>query len=73
MTTPPSYALDLHLSFIGLCSLLLFIGATSYPRGSDFTMVISDRSWKKRKDRGRSKYEWHQHLLSAEGRQMLTC
>jgi hypothetical protein len=66
MTTPPSYALDLHLSFIGLRSLLLFIGAPSYPRGEDFTMFISDRSWKKRKDR-RRKYEWHQPLLSAEG------
>jgi len=67
MTTPPSYALDLHLSFIGLRSLLPFIGATSYPRGEDFAMVISDRSWKKRKDHRRSKYEWHQPLLSAEG------
>jgi hypothetical protein len=67
MTTPPSYALDLHLSFIGLRSLLFFIAAPSYARGSDFTMFISDRSWKKRKDRGRSKYECHQPLLSAEG------
>jgi len=57
MTTPPSYSLDLHLSFIGLRSLLLFIWATSYPGGSDFTMVISDLSRKERKDRRRNKYE----------------